>query len=132
MENQAVAPSFKDDTCRHRAGKDKKFHPDKSGPKRGGGQLAPLCHTVEPLEKATSDALLFADFAPRKTAVCRHQTGQKEGLVPLPRQPATRPGAGTQDLGQFASNKPCRQAAGLAVCKNTYTYPLTRTPCAEG
>lgn len=77
--NQAVTPSFRDDTCRHRAGKDKKFHPDKSGPERGGRRLTALWHSMEPREKATSNALLFADLAPRKTAVCLSPPDRAEG-----------------------------------------------------
>lgn len=44
--------------------KGKKFHLDKSVPERGGRQLTLLPHNVEPLEKATLNALLIADLAP--------------------------------------------------------------------
>lgn len=105
MENQAVTPSFRDDTCRHRAGQDKKSHPDKSGPERRGRQLTTLCHTVEPLERATSDAMLIADLAPRKTGVCLHQTGQKEGWSSFPGSllPGQAPGHRTWDSLQATS-----------------------------
>lgn len=39
---------------------------------------------VEPLEKATLNAVLFADLVPAKTAVCLRQTGQKGRLGPAP------------------------------------------------
>lgn len=96
---RAVTPSFGDDTCRHRAGEDKKFHPDKSGPERGGRKL-------------TRNALLFADLAPRKTAVCLHQREQEAALVLLPRQPAT----GTQDLPGTI----CKQRALQTGCWHGY------------
>lgn len=42
----------------------------------------PVSFDVEPLEKATMTAVLFADPAPAKTAVSLHQTGQKGALGP--------------------------------------------------
>ena len=48
---------------------------------------------MEPLEKATVTAVLFADPAPAKTAVCLHRQDRKERWVLPPRQPAVRPGA---------------------------------------
>lgn len=84
----------------------KKFHPTKSGPERGGRPLTTLSHNVEPLEKATSNALLFADLAPRKTAVCLHQTGQKGGPGPASQaacHEARRPGHRTWDDSQATS-----------------------------
>lgn len=55
---------------------------------------------MELLEKATLNALLFADRVPEKTAVCLHQTGQKRRLGPASQaacHEAGRPGHETQD-----------------------------------
>lgn len=49
--------------------------------KGAGGSLPSQLINVEPLEKATMNTL-FTDLAPRKTTVCLHQPGQKEGLGP--------------------------------------------------
>lgn len=64
------------------------------------GSLPSCLAHVEPLEKATLNALLFADRVPAKTAVCLHQTGQKRRPGPASQaacHEAGRPGHETQD-----------------------------------
>lgn len=98
------------------------------------GSLPSRLVSVEPLEKATLNAMLFADLAPAKAAVCLHQTGQKGGLGPASQaacHEARRLGHRIQDPGQFASTEPYRLATGMAVCKNTRTRRLTRIPFGE-
>lgn len=98
------------------------------------GSLPSCLVSVEPLEKATLNAMLFADLAPAKAAVCLLQTGQKGGLGPASQaacHEARRLEHRIQDPGQFASTEPYRLATGMAVCKNTRTRRLTRIPFGE-
>lgn len=70
------------------------------------GSLPPRLVNVEPLEKATLNATLFADLAPAKAAVCLHQTGQKGGLGPVSQ--AACHDTGTRDTGPGTT---CKQQA---------------------
>lgn len=119
----------REDTYRRRARKVRNSIQRSQVQKRQQGKKGsfPSCLvSVEPLEKATLDAPLFAVLVPAKTAVC-HRRDRKEGSVLLPRLPGGQ-APGTQELGRFAGNQPSQLAASVSVCKPTgrHTFLLGR------